>query len=154
MFNEPELDTAGRPQHCSGSHPRDLLPCLSRPSRFRRESAFGTWLTRIALNVANSYFTSRAFKERTRTGEFSEAQTRGTMTVGEGVENAELESRIQQLRISILHLPQKYREVLVLVSFEAKSYEQVAEILNIPIGTVRSRISYARGLLRERLEDL
>ncbi len=76
------------------------------------------------------------------------------MTVGEGVENAELESRIQQLRISILHLPQKYREVLVLVSFEAKSYEQAAEILNIPIGTVRSRISYARGLLRERLEDL
>lgn len=58
----------------------------------------------------------------------------------------------RQLEEAIAELPEKHREVLLLVALEAMRYEQVAEILDIPIGTVMSRLSRARQSLLELLD--
>lgn len=57
----------------------------------------------------------------------------------------------EQLRVAIAELKPIYRDVVVLCALERKSYEQVAEILDLPVGTVRSRLNMARNKLREKL---
>lgn len=59
--------------------------------------------------------------------------------------------RIQNLRNAIQNLPNDFREVIVLSDLEGMSYESIAQILAIPIGTVRSRLHRARLLLKERI---
>ncbi len=59
--------------------------------------------------------------------------------------------RIQNLRNAIQNLPNDFREVIVLSDLEGMSYESIAQILAIPIGTVRSRLHRARLLLKERV---
>ena len=60
-------------------------------------------------------------------------------------------SRRDQVRIAISHLDPEFREVLVLREMEGMSYKEIASVLNIPMGTVMSRLSRARNLLLEEL---
>jgi RNA polymerase sigma-70 factor, ECF subfamily len=118
----------------------------SLPS-FRFESAFGTWLVRIALNLTNSYFSSRPYKERLRSIEWQ-----GRHSEEQAVQSANpdwADEEIEQLQRAVAELPAHYREALVLCGFEQKSYAEAAEILGIPIGTVRSRLNKARLLVRQ-----
>ena len=66
----------------------------------------------------------------------------------EGVEQAE---RIAAVRAAVVALPPHYREVVVLCDLEEMNYDAAAAVLDCPVGTVRSRLNRARGLLRERL---
>lgn len=61
--------------------------------------------------------------------------------------------RVETVRQAILSLPLHYREVLLLCSLEEMSYEEAAEIIGCPVGTVRSRMNRARAMLAERLVD-
>jgi RNA polymerase sigma-70 factor (ECF subfamily) len=54
---------------------------------------------------------------------------------------------------AIASLPEKYRAALVLWHLEEKSYEEISEVLGLPVGTVKSRINRARNLLKEKLRD-
>jgi RNA polymerase sigma-70 factor (ECF subfamily) len=54
---------------------------------------------------------------------------------------------------AIASLPEKYRAALVLCDLEEKSYEEISEVLGLPVGTVKSRINRARNLLKEKLRD-
>ncbi|HVB33253.1 MAG TPA: sigma-70 family RNA polymerase sigma factor [Patescibacteria group bacterium] len=56
-----------------------------------------------------------------------------------------------QVRKAVLSLPERYREVVTLCDLEEMGYEQAASILNCPVGTVRSRLNRARGMLAEKL---
>jgi RNA polymerase sigma-70 factor, ECF subfamily len=67
----------------------------------------------------------------------------------EGLEKAE---RISAVRAAVVALPAHYREVVVLCDLEELNYDAAAAILDCPVGTIRSRLNRARGLLRERLE--
>lgn len=69
------------------------------------------------------------------------------------LEGLEQRERIAQVRDAILSLPPHYREVLVLVEIEGASYEFAAEALSLAVGTVRSRLSRARGLLEQKLRS-
>lgn len=62
--------------------------------------------------------------------------------------------RIESVRQAIATLPAHYREVLVLVEIEEQSYETVAQALDLALGTVRSRLSRARGLLEQKLKGV
>ena len=66
----------------------------------------------------------------------------------EGIEQAE---RIAAVRAAVLALPPHYREVVVLCDLEELNYDAAALVLACPVGTIRSRLNRARGLLRERL---
>ena len=121
-----------------------FLRAYLKLSSFRFEASFGTWLTRIAINITNSYFSSRAFKQSARTVLFDAAKHE--LPGDEQTEPGEKE--LSRLRAAISLLPPLYREVLVLCGVERKSYEEAAELLAIPLGTVRSRLNKARLLLR------
>ena len=111
---------------------------------FRFEAKFSTWLTRIALNTMNSYFSSRAYKEKRLTESF-----RCERHDQPGGVTADSAADVDEFRRLLAKIPPKLREVLVLCGLEGKSYEEAATFLEIPIGTVRSRLNKARLVLKE-----
>ena len=117
-----------------------------RIGSFRGESAFATWLHRVAVNTV---LDDR--KERGRRPEqlsalpgelFRERATGGT----------DPEGRLE-LERAVAALPQRARTALVLHAVEGYSYEEVAELMEVAVGTVKSHIHRARSLLLERLGD-
>jgi RNA polymerase sigma-70 factor (ECF subfamily) len=122
---------------------------------FKGDSRFFTWLYRIAINTAIS------LKRKQRAGRNIEAGRNGDGGVepldasefsrpGHALEQAEEEHRIQS---ALNRLSPEHRAVLILKDIEGQKYEQMAEILQVPIGTIRSRLHRARAELRELLES-
>lgn len=118
-------------------------------AQFRLESAFSTWITRIALNMTNSYFASKTYKQRAAQVPFDVEMHGGSVGPAETLEGAARDSIVLQRLLGTLK--PKYRDVVVLCSLEQKSYEEAAGILEIPVGTVCSRMNMALQLLRRKL---
>lgn len=113
--------------------------------KFQHRSEFSTWLVRIALNSSNSYFASRRYKEHAKTASLAPEHTRQlTASPGELTKEAD----IQKLHRAIAQLSPQLRDALVLCALEGESYEAAAEVLGIPVGTVRSRLHAAKKALR------
>jgi RNA polymerase sigma-70 factor, ECF subfamily len=121
---------------------------------FRGDSPFVGWLGRIAVNVARDAATKRKKAPR----DFSELETpegefdppANTPSVGDTLQAQE---RQQAVRRALALVPEHFRVVLVLFDLQGHSYEECATILNLPMGTVKSRLSRARAALREALRD-
>lgn len=118
--------------------------------RFRFESQFSTWLTRIALNTTASHFASRAFKESKLRTSYDE--TAHDVSVSEDADT-QREERLRLVRFqqALAALPTRLREPLVLCGLQEMSYQEAATVLNIPVGTIRSRLNHARLRMRELL---
>jgi RNA polymerase sigma-70 factor (ECF subfamily) len=122
-----------------------------RLSSFDFRSSFYTWLYRIAVNSASDF---RKKMRRRQALPLSELELplpqQGSQ--GEAPERAairkELGARIRDL---LAGLPEKFRTVLILRELEERSYEEIAAILGLSIGTVESRLFRARARLREKL---
>lgn len=120
---------------------------------FQRSAAFYTWLYRIALNMAIS-------RQRRRKPMASVDQARevtGSEPVGRDgapAERIEQQERIEQVQQALAAVGEEHRAVLVLREIEGRAYEEIAEILDLPIGTVRSRLHRARAELRQQLKDV
>jgi len=117
--------------------------------RFKFRSKFSSWLIRIALNETNSYFTSKSFKRQKLQESFD--VERHDVVQPQSSEMLDLERKLQSFRRALPGLKPKFREVITLCSLEGKSYEEAAAILEIPVGTVRSRLNTARLLLRNAI---
>jgi len=127
--------------------------------RYHTEYAFSTYIYRIATNLAISEIRKRKRRNLlSLTGlfqsgesedvEFQPADTRRLQDAG--LEEDELSQTIAN---AIETLPPKYRLPIVLRDVEGRSYEEVAAILKLGLGTTKSRISRGRGLLKEKLKD-
>ena len=114
--------------------------------KFRMESKFSTWLTRIALNLCNSYFSSRRYKELQMTEALTDVHIENLYSKEE--EGFSLEDK-KKLHFAIQKLKPKYREILALCSLEGKSYKETAELLGIAEGTVGSRLNTALKQLKK-----
>lgn len=115
---------------------------------FRGEAALSTWLYGIAMNLVRNHL-SRAPHRRQRI-EGDDALDALECT-SPGPERQVENSQVATLLLSELAaLSPEMRDVLLLVAVDDLSYEDAALMLSIPIGTVRSRVSRARGVLRER----
>jgi RNA polymerase sigma-70 factor (ECF subfamily) len=122
---------------------------------FKGDSLFFTWLYRIAVNSAIS------FKRKKRVMVRIDGPNGDTVIEpldsseltrpGHALEQAEQEQRIQK---ALSRLSSEHRVVLVLKDMEGQKYEEMAEALGVPIGTIRSRLHRARLELREVLEQL
>lgn len=112
--------------------------------KFKFESRFGTWITRIALNQTSNYFASKRFKQSSVTRTF-ESHLHDRPVENEPSQDLPL----TEFQIALGRLNEIHRNVVVLCSLEGKSYEEAAAILGIPIGTIRSRLNKARLLLRD-----
>jgi len=122
---------------------------------FKGDSLFFTWLYRIAVNTAISLKRKKRVVisiEASRTGQgggIEPLDVSDASRPGHGLEQAEQERRIQE---ALSRLSPEHRAVLVLKDMEGQKYEVMAEILQVPIGTIRSRLHRARSELREILE--
>lgn len=126
--------------------------------RFRLESSFYTWIYRIAMNLAIDFLRKR---QRRGTSEFDEdiAQRDGDGGISD-VHNQEgparsLERKRLYARImdAMEELPEDQRQVILLRELEGLSYKEIAEVMEIPEGTVMSRLYYARKKLQKLLSD-
>jgi RNA polymerase sigma-70 factor (ECF subfamily) len=119
---------------------------------FRRESAFYTWLYRIAFNLAVSQQ-----RRRRPAVSLDHAREAGNMEPPDEedgpAESLDRKQRCRQVREAIAQLADEYRNVLVLREIDGCRYEAIAEILDLPINTVRSRLHRARLQLKEQLEE-
>ncbi|HTT12766.1 MAG TPA: RNA polymerase sigma factor RpoE [Burkholderiaceae bacterium] len=126
---------------------------------FRGESAFYTWLYRIAINTAKNYLVAQGRRAPTTTEtEIDEAETfdEGDQLRDVNTPDSMLLSKQvgEAVNRAIDKLPEDLRTAIVLRELEGLSYEEIAETMNCPIGTVRSRIFRAREAIAEELRPL
>ncbi|HET9735557.1 MAG TPA: RNA polymerase sigma factor RpoE [Burkholderiales bacterium] len=126
---------------------------------FRGDSAFYTWLYRIGINTAKNYL--MALGRRAPTSTEVEAQDAEGFEDGEQLRDINTpESMLLSKEIAatvnatIQELPEELRTAIQLREIEGMSYEDIARIMDCPIGTVRSRIFRAREAIAERLRPL
>jgi RNA polymerase sigma-70 factor, ECF subfamily len=122
-------------------------------ANFRRESAFYTWLYRIAFNTAHDRF--RRKRPDVSLDAIQEGQ--GCEPLSDCPSPSDEASRIEENRLvrqAIDKLDEPFRSVLILRDLDGQSYDDIAEILDIPIGTLRSRLHRARARLCDQLRPL
>ncbi len=115
---------------------------------FRGESAFYTWLYRIAINTAKNYLVSRSRRPPGADVDVDDAEHFEGAWALRDIDDPESQLMTGQLRTAIeeafRRLPDDLRTALSLREFDGLSYEEIAEVMQCPVGTVRSRIFRAR----------
>lgn len=130
-----------------------VLQAYQKLDSYRGEAAFYTWLYRIAINTAMSFLRRRRHKTtsieslRENIGEEPADQH---AEAGPDVPVIRAEQR-ELVHNALAELPDDYRIVLILKEFEGLRYDEIAELVDCPLGTVRSRIHRGRLELAERL---
>lgn len=125
--------------------------------RFRGDSAFYTWLYRIAINTAKNYLVSRSRRPPDTDidvdGEFQgdSVVLRDVAGPDSNLARDELEAVIYS---AIDNLPEELKVAVTLREFEGFSYEEIAEVMECPVGTVRSRIFRAREAIEKSIAGL
>ena len=138
-----------------------FLRAFQSISRFRGDANLKTWIYRIAVNQARNRWRWRRRRKREVTVSLDATDERHEQPLSATLRNEEAvdpeqetlaKEREGQLREALLGLRQSYREAVILRDVEGFSYEEVADTLQISIGTVKSRISRGRLELRRKLE--
>lgn len=134
-----------------------FLKAYRNLNRFKSGSAFYTWLYRIAINCSIDFIRKKKIKPAESLDDDKYSQV-GFEPVSKD-ENADPEHALNKseqekiLRSAIAKLSPKLKDVIVLHDIEGLSQEEIAQIIRIPVGTVKSRISRARNELKEILKD-
>lgn len=140
-----------------------FLRAMQKMDQFRGQSRFYTWLFRIAANLTISHRrrgSKLIFRSLTGSGEYEGLQAEGlTATLAQrrapgpvaAAMSAEIRGRIEQ---ALDALDDEFRIVAVLRDIEQMNYAEISEVLDVPIGTVKSRLHRARCMLKRRLADL
>jgi RNA polymerase sigma-70 factor (ECF subfamily) len=126
---------------------------------FRGDSAFYTWLYRIGINTAKNYLVAMGRRAPTTTefdSEEAENFEDGDRLRDLNTPEAELMTRqiAATVNQTMEELPEELRTAITLREIEGMSYEDIANVMNCPIGTVRSRIFRARETIADRLRPL
>lgn len=125
---------------------------------FRGESAFYTWLYRIATNTAKNYLVTRSRRPPGTDIDIDDvlqAESESELREIETPENNLYRDELFSVMASTLEaLPEELRFALTLRELEGMSYEEIAEVMDCPIGTVRSRIFRARDAIDKELKPL
>jgi RNA polymerase sigma-70 factor (ECF subfamily) len=127
---------------------------------FRGDSAFYTWLYRIGINTAKNFLVAQGRRAPTTSGGFDAEDAEGFEEASQlremNTPESELTSKqiAQTVNQTLEELPEELRTAITLREIEGLSYEEIAVIMNCPIGTVRSRIFRAREAIAEKLRPL
>lgn len=125
---------------------------------FRGQSAFYTWLYRIAINTSKNYLVARKRRPAAQDIDVADAELYGHTDQMSDVDTPEalvLSGEIREkVSEAIQGLPADLRQAITLRELDGLSYEEIAEAMNCPIGTVRSRIFRARAVIDEVLQPL
>ena len=123
---------------------------------FRGDSAFYTWLYRIGINTAKNYLVAMGRRaptvSETESPDSESSEERGQVPDYNTPENELMSRQIAEtVNRAVEDLPEELRTAITLRELEGLSYEEIAGIMNCPIGTVRSRIFRAREAIAEKL---
>ena len=125
---------------------------------FRGDSAFYTWLYRIAVNTAKNYLISRNRRPPASDVEVADAEQSEVGSVLREIGNPESKLATAKLKLvieqAIEDLPEDLRTAFVLREFSGLSYQDITEVMDCPVGTVRSRIFRAREAIDKKIRDL
>lgn len=126
--------------------------------RFRGDSAFYTWLYRIAINTAKNHLVSRSRRPPDTDVEVADAEyyegaskLKDNASPYDEVHRQELEAAVFK---AIEMLPEDLKSAVTLREFDGMSYEEIAEVMQCPVGTVRSRIFRARESIDKHIGHL
>ncbi|HEY5720593.1 MAG TPA: RNA polymerase sigma factor RpoE [Gammaproteobacteria bacterium] len=129
--------------------------------KFRGDSAFYTWLYRIAINTAKNYLVAQSRRPQHTDidlqpiDQLDEGPSQLTLKEIATPENLLLRDEIEATVFrAIDDLPEDLRTAITLRELEGMSYEEIAQAMNCPVGTVRSRIFRAREAINQKLEPL
>ena len=113
---------------------------------YKPQNSFHSWLYRIAINAALDML-----RREKPTSNIDELNIRNHHRIESQVEKQQMAQQVQR---AVLSLPEASRAVLILREYQGMRYQEIAETLEIPIGTVMSRLNYARKCLLEALQEL
>lgn len=126
--------------------------------KFRGDSAFYTWIYRIAINTAKNYLVSRGRRPPGNDVDIADGELFETGQRLRDINSPEAQLLTDEIQRTVWQaldeLSEDLRAALTLREFEGLSYEEIAEILGCPVGTVRSRIFRAREAIDEKLKPL
>ena len=122
---------------CEDAVQTAILTAFEKLGMLRREEYFKTWLVRILINVCNKQLKSAA----------KTTELRDTDITADSAETA------TEIRMAIESLPVKIRQIVVLYYIEQFTVKEIKQILKIPEGTVKSRLSKGRELLKDYLTE-
>ena len=135
-----------------------FMKAFTSLASYRPEYRFSTWLYKIAANSSIDFLRKKRIKALSLDQEIETGEGKVEIEVPDYSYHPEHEMVRKQQRLSIDEaidsLPGKYREVIVYRHKEDKSYEEIADLLHIPVGTVKARIFRARELLKKKLRGV
>ncbi len=122
---------------------------------FREDSTFYTWIYRITINTSKNYLVSKKKKDELLQTDFSIAEDYAIGAVDQDTpEDLYQASELQNIIIQSLNeLGDDTKTALTLREFDGLSYEQIAEVVNCPVGTVRSRIFRGREVIDNAIKE-
>ena len=124
-------------------------------ANFRGESAFYTWLYRIAINTAKNYLVSKSKRPPGTDVDLDDLDSVAELTDLDTPENnLYRDEMLVVMNRTLENLPEELRVALQLRELEGMSYDEIAEVMGCPIGTVRSRIHRARDAIDNELKPL
>lgn len=125
---------------------------------FKGNSAFYTWLYRISINTAKNHLVARARRPASQDIDVADAEAFGHTDRFSEQDTPEALLESEEIRDTVIHaiqvLPHDLRTAIMLRELEGMSYEDIAEAMDCPVGTVRSRIFRARAAIEQELKSL
>jgi len=122
-------------------------------ARYRSEFKFSTWIYKIAHNAAIDHLRRYAVREQAVTSGF-DTERRDTPVEGRRLspeQESERKERRSEVELVVEMLPRAYRELIVLRHSHDLSYDEIAEVTGLPLGTVKNRLFRAREAMRDLL---
>jgi len=119
---------------------------------FNERSTLSTWLARIVMNTALDHRSQRVHRERAQQDAYTASRRKEPQS--DALEQAEAAEQRELVRRAVDRLNPNHRAVIVLHGLQGRSYAEVAQVLQCPIGTVMSRVHYAKLALRKEMESL
>lgn len=145
------------PQEAEDLCQEAFIKAFGALSSFNEEFAFSTWLMKIATNNCIDYLRKRKLRTYSidEPLQYKDEQVQVELPDHDPTPDKQLlnEERRKLINDAIQSLPPRYRHVIILRHQEEKSYEDIAEILKLPLGTVKARIFRAREMLNKKIRD-
>jgi RNA polymerase sigma-70 factor (ECF subfamily) len=129
----------------------DAFGALDRFRSDGRKNAFSTWIIRIAINRCKDVLKSKKRTEESLDAEVAGGEAMFAHDTRDPETSLAQDRQRRALERALAKVPLKYREVLVLKDVEELSYEEIREVLDLPITTLKIRVVRARAMMREQL---
>lgn len=148
------LRMLGRDEEAKDATQETFLSAYRNLSKFRGEAKFSSWIYRIALNICNTKLRSRAKNTISIEEQWETTGFELTADSEDLSGNLQREQVATHVRRALQGLPAEMRQVIIMKEYDGLKFSEIAEILGIPLSTVKTRMYTGLSELRKRLEHL